>query len=340
VVITNPVDQIVAEGSSAVFSVEIESPITYTVKWFRVGDDVTVVGTGTTLTLPGITKSDFGKKYYAVATNANGVGLPSNAAGVYLRMLIAHYTCDDVITAANKTVVDSTVLGRNGTAMAGTASTAGIIGGALAFNGSSDWVNCGTWNPTEATGQMTVMFWSKWGGSNTSWQGFIGKRDDWGAANMMWSLTCHAQNEGRIGIESDGSWPWFGPNEVRVLPVDKWSHVAVTFNGTVAELFIDGHRVADPQPFTMNGKTNAAMVFGATGAGPDDAYKGALDDIKIFNYVLTPMEIGTMVANVTGKPVCPVYHPYDYDQDCFVDVDDLVHFMSNWMECNIVPDCQ
>ena len=89
------------------------------------------------------------------------------------------------------------------------------------------------------------------------------------------------------------SYPWFGQN---VLTVDQWSHVAVTFNGTQAELFINGHRVADPQNFTMNGKTDATMVFGASGAGPDDPYKGVLDDIRIYNYVLTPMEIGTMAS--------------------------------------------
>ncbi len=340
VVLTQPVDQLVEENASASFTVTIESPIPYTVNWYRVGDNAPM-GSGETLTIPAVDKTNWGDKYYCIPTNANGVGGASNAAGAYFKTLVAHYKCDEDVSI-NKLVADSSGLKNkhDATAMSTTASAAGLYAGALSFNGTSDWVNCGTWNPTEVTGQMTVSFWSKWGGSNTSWQGFIGKRDDWGAANMMWSLTCHAQNEGRIGIESDGAWPWFGPTEVRVLPVDQWSHVAVTFNGSAAELFINGHRVADPQPFTMNGKTDSAVVFGATGFGGDDPYKGLLDDVRFYNYVLTPLEIGEMAAAGLGRPVCPVYHPYDYDQDCYVDLEDFVHFMSNWTECNVVPDCR
>jgi hypothetical protein len=339
VILTNPTDQLVEFGGTASFTIKVESPSAYTVKWYREDAPTTVVGTGDTLTVTNAQLSHFGKKYCAVATNPAGDSLPSGGAAIFMRTLVAHYACDDTIDANNKVVVDSSGLSRNGTAMSTTASVPGIIGGGLAFNGSTDFVNCGKWNPTEVTGQMTVSFWSKWGGSTGSWQGFIGKRDTWGAASMMWNINCHAQNEGRVGIDSDGSGPWFGPTEVRVLPVDQWAHVAVTFDGSLAAIFINGHRVWDPQPFTMNGKTDAALVFGATDPGPADAYKGVLDDVRIYNYVLTPTEIGSMVAEVLGKPVCPVYHPYDFNQDCKVNLPDLMILLSNWMQCNIVPEC-
>ena len=340
VVVTHPVDQVTTLGGSAVFSVEVESPTAYQTKWYRVGD-AGEVGTGDTLTVAGVANSDFARQYYAVATNVAGASEPSRSAAIYFPTLVAHYTCDDAITAGSKTVADSSGAGlpRNATANGDTASATGIIGGGLVFDGNGDWVDCGTWNPSVGTGQFTVMFWANWGGSTGTWQGFMGKRDDWGAAAMMWGISCHAANNGRVQIESDGSWPWFGDEAPRILPVGQWSHVAVTFDGSLAEVYINGERTSDPQGFVPNGFTSAHMVLGATGQGGDDPYKGVLDDVRIYNYVLTPVQIATLYTDVAGGAVCPVHHQYDYDQDCYVDLGDLAIAMANWLACNSVPDC-
>ena len=130
VILTNPTDQLVEFGGTASFTVTVESPSAYTVKWYREDAPTTVVGTGETLTVTNAQLSHFGKKYFAVANNPAGDSLPSGGAAIYMRTLVAHYACDDAITAENKVVADSSGLGRNGVANGDTASVAGDLSAA------------------------------------------------------------------------------------------------------------------------------------------------------------------------------------------------------------------
>ncbi|MBN1817032.1 MAG: hypothetical protein JW828_06700 [Sedimentisphaerales bacterium] len=336
VFLTHPVNAIVNEGQDAVFAVSVESPSEYTVEWFEVGDDATVVGAGETLTIASVTVADdFARQFYAVATNLAGKSLPSQSAGIFIPTMVAHYTCDDTITETEKTVLDSGPVGDfNGTAMNDTSSTDGIDGNALLFDGAGDFVDLGTWNPSEGTGQLTLSLWARWNGLSGSYQGLIGKRDTWGPSSMMWHIELNVDT-GVLSFARDGSYPDSGG---RVLPEGEWTHVAVIFDGTTATTFINGV-AAGFGPFSFGSKTDARIVFGAVEGGGGNPFNGSIDDVRIYNYALAPLDIGMLYYDITGETVCPMYHAYDYNQNCYVDLGDLAMFLSQWMMCNSVPDC-
>jgi len=98
--------------------------------------------------------------------------------------------------------------------------------------------------------------------------------------------------------------------------LDKWTHIAVTYNGATSELTI----FADGQPTAINKKVLAGygalawndvtgLVIGSfafqtapslTNHGPEGwarSFNGALDQFRIFTKALTPAEVTNLFTN-------------------------------------------
>jgi hypothetical protein len=129
---------------------------------------------------------------------------------------------------------------------------------------------------------------------------------------------------------------------------ETWVHIASTFDGTNATLFINGRAVIT-KPSALGPKTDANLLFGADELNPTGGsavsskpwggnfFNGALDDIRLYNYGMTASEVLALYKQtVPGGSVClPGTQPeYDFDQDCTVDVDDLLMFMKDWLADN------
>ncbi len=76
-------------------------------------------------------------------------------------------------------------------------------------------------------------------------------------------------------------------------------------------------------------------------AAADGIYDGAVDDVRIYNYALTPSQLQGIYASMTGNPLCmdlaePTLAPYDYDNDCQVTLADFVAFAGAWLNTEIV----
>ncbi len=83
---------------------------------------------------------------------------------------------------------------------------------------------------------------------------------------------------------------------------ETWVHIASTFDGTNATLFINGRAVIT-KPFTLGPKTDAHLLFGADELNPTGGsavsskpwggnfFNGALDDIRLYNYGMTASEV-------------------------------------------------
>ena len=252
-ILTQPASVLVDPGGSAELSIEVSSLIPETYEWFKEGGGS--AGTGNPITINNIDESREGN-YYCVVTNAAGP-VTSESAKVMLKQLVAHWTMDDVLGTANRQVLDTTKFAHHGTATVGVTSVPGIIGGAMAFSGA--WIDCGTFNQSDPGGQMTLAFWANWNGSNGSWQSVMSKRDEYGAGTMMWDITAHAQNGGALAMSSPVSWPWFGGDDF--MAIGQWTHVAVTFDGTNAFLYVNGFLAGGPSGFAFSSGTGAHVYL-------------------------------------------------------------------------------
>jgi hypothetical protein len=336
---TQPRSVFVEAGTDAVFSVGLRTdlsllePVSYA--WYDENDQLVAGATTSQLTISDVGPDELGKSFYCVASNADG-SATSDAATLTVKLLVAHYMMDDIITTEAKSVLDASGLGHDGLAAEGVASTTtGIDGGALQFD-ANGWVDCGTWNPSDPTGQLTVAFWANWGGSNGSWQSVISKRDSWETQNFYWIVTCNDQDGGRLAF-GGGAWPGFGDH---YLPIGQWAHLAITFDGANATMYMNGAQVGGPAAYQFGGKSDAHIYLGAANAW-GDLYKGLLDEVRIYNYALDDVAVARLYAKLGSGSVCPASQRpvYDYDGDCRVGIGDIAMFIGEWLDCYAVPGC-
>ncbi len=176
----------------------------------------------------------------------------------------------------------------------------GMLGGALEFDGDDDYVDCGTFNPSDATGQLSICLWAKWNGLNGRCQGLIGKRNSWNVNNMMWQLeTSHIS--GNVMFEREGYVGVAGG----ILTEGDWEHWCVTFDGATAIIYRMGEEV-NRGAFSFGSKTDAQVVLGGSNAA--NPFNGALDDVRIYDCALNAAEI---LAAMEGVEKVDVTSPGD-----------------------------
>ncbi|MBE0534777.1 MAG: hypothetical protein IH624_03845 [Phycisphaerae bacterium] len=221
--------------------------------------------------------------------------------------LVAHYAFDGNLS-------DASGEGRHGTALGGVSFAPGLSGQAAVFNGLNNGVSIGNWNPA-TTGKLTLSCLAKWNGLNGGWQGIIGKREAWSAAGMMFQWQAHNTNGAvRFATFSDGG----NAAPMRALIPGHWEHLAVSFDGTHAWVYLDGE-LKGTYPFRFDGGAEAGMTVGATfaaaGAG-SEVFNGLLDDVRIWDGIRLDEEIETLYwATPIAKRPDPVHRAIDMPLD-------------------------
>jgi len=163
----------------------------------------------------------------------------------------------------------------------------GAAGKALALDGSgSQYVDLGSLDPSQGTGQFTVSMWVKRTGYTPAYQGLMGKRDSSSVQDMMWQIEVN-QNNGVVSLtrpdeQVAGNTPG--------LPKGEWGHMGVTYNGEVARLYVHGLQTGSG-PFTLGPDTDAALVLGACEANGGHPFHGVIDEVAIYNRALSQGEL-------------------------------------------------
>ncbi len=184
-------------------------------------------------------------------------------------------------------VKDSSGNGHDGTVMGTVSYVDGPAGKgkAMLFPGTpGNCVGLGTFNPSEKTGMLSVSLWAKWNGLSNQWQGLIGKRDTWAADQTMWQIEA-SQTTGGLSFSRYGLTAGTAP----ALKVGEWAHIAVTFDKTTARFYVNGVQTGSGG-FSFGPDREAALQFGQDSAD-NNAFNGALDEVKLYDIVLTPAEV-------------------------------------------------
>jgi len=75
---------------------------------------------------------------------------------------------------------------------------------------------------------------------------------------------------------------------------DQWVHVCATFDGKKGRVYIDGKMLAEsPEEVAYYPQTSktSTLTIGSGWAGQANGFPGIIDELKIYNYPLTPSEI-------------------------------------------------
>jgi hypothetical protein len=197
---------------------------------------------------------------------------------------IAAYNFDE---GSGTVLNDRSGSGHNGT-VSGATWGAGNTGGALSFDGIDDLVTVNDSNLLDLTNAMTLEAWVRPSTGATAWHTVMMKER---ADGLSYSL--YSDNAG----SRPSSWIRVGSTDRSVtgtsaLPASTWTHLAVTYDATTIRLYVNGTQVA-----TAASAGNLAVSGNPLRIGGNliwgEYYSGLIDDVRIYNRVLTAAEIGT-----------------------------------------------
>ena len=205
------------------------------------------------------------------------------------------------------------------------------FGNAIYFDGSNpaaNYVNCGTWDPSESTNQLTVALWVRWDGPVTGVnQGIIAKRRTYASQAIKWQLQLdadspydlHARNYEGEDVGSDNV----------VLPQGEWTFIAFTCDSTTGRIYINGVQVASSN-YSMAYGDNEQIEIGADNAGGTNGWNGGIDNVQIYDTVLSANEIMVLFSGVKGRATNP--EPKNGEKDTAYNV------IMNWKPGNYVRE--
>lgn len=227
--------------------------------------------------------------------------------------LIGHWTFDgpDISGSA---AVDSSVSGYNGTLVNGPVVDRGIMGQALSFDGSDDYVEIGTQevynvDPSES---KTFSVWIKRSEIPVSNEYFLWKE----GSCIGWSFAMNTAGRilQRIRVSAAGCTGFVTKDMLTSASVnyadDTWHHVVGVFDrtNTTMILYVDGVQATSTiidNTLAANGGTFRV----GTQWDNTEPFGGAVDDVRVFNRTLTPEEVAQLYAMGEGARIATTPKP-------------------------------
>ncbi|MBN2063704.1 MAG: immunoglobulin domain-containing protein [Sedimentisphaerales bacterium] len=125
------------------------------------------------------------------------------------------------------------------------------------------------------------------------------------------------------------------------LDDNQWHQVVATYDGDIKTIYIDGVYAGSNNPLPHNVQSSVNFYIGKanTTSATGEFFNGAIDEVAVYNYALTELDVAYSYYDMTGDKVCVERPAYDLDSDCQVSLADLAIIMADWLDCSLVPDC-
>lgn len=182
------------------------------------------------------------------------------------------------------TVTSSAGSGNGGALTGGVEWTAGRLGGALKFNGSSGFVACKPSNLPAANAAQTISWWHFYTSNPGTPESIITLSDGGPSSSVQPGF-----KGGQVAV-----WKYGGNILVAAVPpsTGAWHHYAYVFDGKRHMLYIDGklESTTSSTEVPPQTATPTKCEFGRWWGG-DSYFSGLLDDVRIYSRVLPEAEI-------------------------------------------------
>jgi len=173
------------------------------------------------------------------------------------------------------------------------------FGNALSFDGSNDFVTIG--DNIENLSDITTEAWVFWRGSSNAFSEIITK-------DLVSAFAITSSNKLHANFGNGFNWD-VGLNSIASIPLNTWTHVAVTRQNGSVKLFING--VQDAAVATMNftGQNSSHRAIGGKLSGATaltgSFINGALDEVRFWSTARTQAQIAAsmyteLIGNETG----------------------------------------
>jgi hypothetical protein len=186
---------------------------------------------------------------------------------------------------------------------------AGEIGNAVPLAGSGDYVNLPA-NIASGLSDFTISAWVKPTAIPT-WSRVFDFGT--GTGNYMF-LTVNAGSGPRFAITTSGPGGEQQLSSNAQLPLNTWSHLAVTLSGSTGTLYVNGSPVATNPNMTLHpsnlGSTNQNWIGRSQFSDP--FLNAAVDDFAIYSRALSATEVGALAG---GQAAAGDVADYKFDED-------------------------
>ena len=259
-IVTPPQSQTVPPGSPVTFSVSATGLAPLSYQWQR--DGVNISGaTGSSYTIASTSGSDNGAKFRVLVTDSAG----------------------------------------NAILTSGATWTPGQSGSAVAFDGVDDYAATGIDLSKWLGGTSTLTTWVKTTaiGNATYYSapGITGVEQSGGTNDIFWGWI---DDTGHIGVQAGNST---GARSANAINDGQWHFIALTRDATsgTVQVYVDG-ALSGTAASAKGLKTTPFSNLGRIGntVGKPKYFNGALDDVRIYNRVLTAGEVTSAAALPTS----------------------------------------
>jgi hypothetical protein len=195
--------------------------------------------------------------------------------------LVAAYSFNE---GTGTQVIDKSGNGNTGVITGATWTSSGRFGSALSFNGTSSWVTVTDSAVLDLKQSVTLEAWV-YPKSSTGWQAAVIKEQTGGLSYALYGNSDPGTPVGTIHTTNDVNL--YGGSG---LPLNTWSHLAVTYNGSVLKLYVNGTLVnSQSVSGQMPVSTNVLRIGGDSVWG--EYFNGLIDEVRVYNRALSAAQI-------------------------------------------------
>ena len=170
----------------------------------------------------------------------------------------------------------------------------GRYGKALEFGGADyvELIDSAAGLPFGGTEPFTITAWVRNQGGGTIMGKFNG--------GVIGAYIITMNGAGAVGFHREVA-PW-GLSGVKSVRTGEFGHIAATYDGETMRIYVDGELDVEQDRPAQNTDNVTPVLIGArfTGGNPSDFFRGALDEVAIFNVALTEEQIQEVMAGLSG----------------------------------------
>ena len=264
-----------------------------------------------TITVPAGTKLA-GHDFYLLGLSNSGLAAPASAGDTTLDLSnttgLAPGQQIQIGTgpaAETRTITQITNSGATGPRVPGK------FGNAVQLSGNGEYVSLPS-GIVSGLHDFTISAWVN-PSANTAWSRVF----DFGTGTNDYMFLTLSAGGGplRFAITTSGNGAEQQLNAPGNLPLNTWSHVAVTLSGTTGTLYVNGQPVATNTNMTLNpaalGTTNQNWI-GRSQFSADPFLAATVDDFQIYDHALSAAEIAALAS---GQPGAGNVASYKFDED-------------------------
>ena len=224
--------------------------------------------------------------------------MPASGAVSATSGLVAAYGFEE---GSGATAADSSGNGNDGTIANATWTSSGAYGSALHLDGSGPGVLVPDSPSLHLRHAMTLEAWVKPAAISAAWRDVVYKGDD----NYYLEATSPMSGlpAGGVSVNGGGHTETFGTT---ALSTARWTHLALTYDGSALRLYIDGNEVSSvSETSSLRSSTNPLEIGGDGIYG--QYFEGLIDEVRVYDIARTPDEIRLDMSTpvVPGTPGDP-----------------------------------